>query len=163
MKQLFLIILISLSAFSEQITGFWKSYNEKTKQPEIMVAIYLYKDKYYGRIVAIYDKSGKIRETIYKPVDRTEGIIGHPYYCGLELIYDLKNKGNVYKGKILDPEKGNLYNAEVWRKEENLIVRGKLLFFGRNLTWRPVKEEEFSFMFPKPDVTQFVPVIPKTL
>ena len=40
-------------------------------------------------------------------------------------------------GKILDPKKGRVYSCEMWRKDENLIVRGKIAFLGRNQTWVP--------------------------
>jgi uncharacterized protein (DUF2147 family) len=155
-------LLISTAVFCQDITGFWKSYNEKTLKPEIMVAIYPYQGKYYGRIVGIYNKKGEIKETLTERKNRAPGIVGEPFYCGLDLIYDLKNKGSTFNGKIVDPEKGNVYSAELWRDKEDLIVRGKLFIFGKNLTWYPAKEEDFSEFFPKPNVSQFVPVIPKT-
>lgn len=35
--------------------------------------------------------------------------------------------------------KGKVYGCEIWRDGENLIVRGKIAFFGRNQTWIPNK------------------------
>jgi len=99
-------------------------------------------------------------ETIEAPQDRAPGVIGKPFYCGLDLIWDLK-KGKHCKGKIIDPKKGNIYRAELWVEDGNLIVRGKLLCFGRNQTWVPAATEDLPPHFKLPDVTKFVPVIPE--
>ncbi len=155
------LILLALPIFSQDITGFWKSYNEKTQKPQIMVAVYPYEGKYYGRIVAIYNKKGEIEETIYKPNSKAPGIVGNPFYCGLDMIYNLKNKQSIYYGKIVDPEKGNVYSAELRKDNQDLIVRGKLFVFGKNMTWLPAIESEFSDAFPKPDIKHFIPMIPK--
>lgn len=159
----FLLIVFSLPLFASDpnIVGFWKTYNEKTKKPQIVVGIYSHEGKYYGRIVGIYDQDGNIGETLTNAKDRAPGVVGNPFYCGLDFIYNLKTSGTVFKGKIVDPKKGNVYNAEIWREKEKLIVRGKLLIFGRNQTWFAFDEGEFNANFPKPDLSSFSPVIPK--
>ena len=55
--------------------------------------------------------------------------------------------------KILDPKKGKVYGCAMWRDGENLIVRGKIAFLGRNQTWLP--DETMK------DTTPFVPHKPK--
>jgi len=147
---------------AQAITGFWTTVNETTKKPESIVAIYEYQGKDYGRIIGTYDTTGHIIDTIYNPLDRAPGIAGCPYYSGLDFIYNLKKSGSRYKGKIVDPEKGRVYNAELWTEKNQLVVRGKILFFGRSQYWLPFPEQLFTKNFPKPDVTQFVPTIPET-
>ena len=153
-----LLLISTLRA--ESIQGFWKSIDEKTGKPQCLVAIYEYHNKYYGRIIGTYNKHGVMNETIDAPEDRAPGIVGHPFYCGLDLIWDLE-KGRKCKGKIVDPKKGNIYRAELWVEEGNLIVRGKLLCFGRNQTWLPATSADFPATFKQPDVNEFIPVIPK--
>jgi len=142
------------------IDGFWKSVNETTGKPQCLVAIYEYEEEHYGRIIGLYDKDGALIETIYNPKGRAPGIVGTPFYCGMDLIWSLNDAGSKFKGKIIDPEKGNIYNAELWTEENDLIVRGKLLFFGRNQRWRAMKSQDFPKEFRIPDVKKFVPVIP---
>jgi uncharacterized protein (DUF2147 family) len=160
MKKTLLFCLLSFFLLADNIVGFWKSYDEKTNKPQLVVAVYPYQGMFYGKIIGIYDAKGQIAETLDHPKGRAKGLEGHPFYCGLDFVYNLKRSGSSFKGKIVDPEKGNVYNAEVWRKNQDLIVRGKLLFFGRNLTWYPFKDEEFNKTFPKPDTTLFKPKIP---
>ena len=161
MKQFFLTFLLLASNLfcAEDIAGFWKTVNEDG-EAQCIIAIYPYKSMYYGRIVATFNPEGKIDDSIYHPVKRAPGIVGDPYYSGLDIIYDLKDDGNRFKGKIVDPEKGNVYKAELWIDDGNLIVRGKLLIFGRSQTWYPVTK--FPADFKEPDTNKFVPEIPET-
>lgn len=148
---------------AQDITGFWKTVDEKTGKAQSMVAVYEYHGKYYGRIIGTFDDSGKMVETIYNPKGRAPGIQGNPYYCGMDIIWNLRKRedSDRYKGKIVDPEKGNIYKAEVWVEKGKLIVRGEVLFFGRNQTWPPAVNSDFPTHFIKPNLKTLVPVIPK--
>lgn len=158
---LFCMLVLCSAVLAQDITGFWKSVNEKTGKPQCMVAIYEHDNTYYGRIVSTYDDEGNIEDTLETPNSRAPGIIGTPYYCGIDLIWGLDKRGEKYKGRIVDPKKGNIYRAELWVENGNLIVRGKLLCFGRNQTWVPASSSDFHDDFKKPDVATFVPVIPE--
>jgi uncharacterized protein (DUF2147 family) len=167
MKKFVLACLLNTLAVSSllaggSITGFWKQINEKSGVAESVIAIYEHQGKYYGRIIGTYDEKGYITDSIYKPVDRAPGVIGNPYYSGMDIIWGLENKGSKFvDGEIIDPEKGRIYGAELWNDNGKLIVRGKILFLGRNQTWLPFSESEFDNQFRKPDLKSFVPSIPK--
>ncbi|HSX25999.1 MAG TPA: DUF2147 domain-containing protein [Chlamydiales bacterium] len=163
MKRIFLnlCLWISCAGFAEGIQGFWKTINEEGVAQSI-IAIYPYQGLYYGRIIATFDENVKIKDSIYHPVERAPGVVGNPYYSGLDIIWYLEDRGIKYKGKILDPQKGNVYNAELWIENGNLIVRGKLLMFGRNQEWLPVANSDFPKDFKVPDLNTFVPTIPQT-
>ncbi|MGE5195811.1 MAG: DUF2147 domain-containing protein [Anaerolineae bacterium] len=158
---LFCILTLCTTLIAEDIAGFWKSINDKSGKPESIIAIYKYQDKYYGRIIGTFDDAGKMDDSIYNPKGRAPGVKGNPFYCGMDIIWDLHHKGSKYKGKILDPQKGNVYNAQLWVKNGNLIVRGEILFFGRNETWPPAVDSDFPRGFKKPDVAKFDPLIPE--
>ena len=146
---------------ADEIAGFWKSINDETGKAQCIVAIYEYGGKFYGRIIGTFDENQKMTETIYSPKERAPGVVGHPFYCGLDIIWDLIDNGVSYKGKILDPQKGNVYNSELWIENGNLVVRGKLLFLGRNQQWVPALSSDFPKEFKKPSIDSFVPVIPQ--
>lgn len=155
------LLFLCKGGFADDIEGFWQILNQRTGLPRCIVAIYGYEDKFYGRIIATYDASGIMNDTIYNPIQRAPGVMGNPFYAGLDLLWNLRGRGVRYKGKIIDPEKGNIYNAEVWRDGDNLVARGELLVFGKNQTWVPVPESEFTANFKKPDTKEFVPVVPR--
>jgi uncharacterized protein (DUF2147 family) len=165
MKKTFFFSIVYFFAFTtllaaQDIVGFWKSVDEKTGKPQSIVAIYKYQGKYYGRLIATLDDNGKIDETLASPKTRAPAVKGNPYYVGLDFIWDLEPKGDKFAdGHILDPEEGKIYDAEMWKKGEDLIVRGEIWFFGRNQTWPPALDTDFQG-FQKPNLTTMVPKIP---
>ena len=160
--QLFLLSFTSVIFAAQSAVGFWETINEDTHKPQSIIAIYKYQNMYYGRIIATFGTNGKIKESIYDPQGRAPGVVGNPYYCGLDIIYNLSLQGKNYAGgKIMDPEQGKIYKVLMWLEGGNLVVRGKLLMFGRNQTWIPAKDADFPKGFKKPDLTTMVPNIPK--
>ena len=147
---------------SDNISGFWKMTNDDSGVAKGIVAIYEYDGLYYGRIIGTYDEKGKMTDTIYTPKEKAPGVIGEPFYCGLDFIWGLVDAGVKFKGKILDPEHGKIYNSECWINEDgNLIVRGKLFVFGQNFTWPPALAVDFPKDFKVPDLAEFVPEVPE--
>lgn len=159
---LFLLLVNAAALVAQDVVGFWKTIDDKTGRPESIIAIYDYNGKVFGRIVATYNEQGKIDDTIYNPKDRAPGVIGNPFYAGLDIIWNLQKNGSKYsKGHIMDPEKGRVYDAEMWREGRHLIVRGEIFFFGRNQAWDPALESDFPHGFKKPDLNTLVPSIPR--
>lgn len=156
------LLLCSFPLVAQDIVGFWKSVDEDTHKAQSIVAIYPYQGKYYGRIVATFGNDGKVGETYLAPKERAPGVEGNPYYAGMDIIWDIKKKDDMYTdGKIIDPEKGKIYDAELWIEGNNLIVRGEIAIFGRNQTWPPAQESDFPPGFKKPDLSKLVPIIPE--
>jgi uncharacterized protein (DUF2147 family) len=143
-----------------EICCLWNTLDKNTGKPRSLFIVYEYEGKYYGRIIAIYNKEGVIKETMYHPTERAPGVADHPFYCGLDILWNLTQEGNRYKGKIMDPEEGKIYNAEVWRSGHDLIVRGKLLFFGRNETWKETSFSQLPKEFKQSDLEKLKPKIP---
>lgn len=172
MKKMLLLTLCYLFNFTtslvaaQDIVGFWKTVDEKTGKAQSVVAVYEYQGKYYGRLIGTYDDNDptRMKDTMYDPKERAPGVKANPFYCGMDIIWNLEPNGQRFtNGKILDPERGKIYDAELWTKDGNLIVRGKIFFFGRNQTWPPALDNDFPAGFKKPDLTQFVPTIPQVL
>lgn len=147
MKKIFFAILMmaNVAKADTNITGFWTTIDDETKTAKSVVQIYEYQGKYYGRVVELL-----------KNKQATAKLPNNPRVMGMDIIWDLEQKGDKYKGgEILDPTKGTVYGCEIWRDKENLIVRGKIAFLGRNQTWLPNKD------FKPVDEKQLVPNKPK--
>lgn len=125
----FMLISSVTLAFADGVFGFWTTIDDETKEPKSVVQIYEYKGKVYGRVV-----------DVLKNKNAPAKIPGSPKIIGLDIIWDLEKDGDEYNdGEILDPQKGKVYGCAIWREGENLVVRGKIAFFGRNQTWIPNK------------------------
>jgi hypothetical protein len=164
MRIVICLVLIWTTAFAEDIKGFWKSLDDSGK-PDCMIAIYEHENVRYGRIIGTY-ADGVMNDTIYHPVGRAEGVVGDPYFAGLDLLWNLVPNDDSYKGKVIDPQKGGVYDARLWVEDGKLILRGQmtLLFItvGRNKEWFPVVSSDFPKGFIVPDTSKFIPVIPES-
>lgn len=169
------ILFFSLFSFSTShalsessgIEGLWKGMDQNSERVQCLVAVYKYQDKYYGKMIATYDKNGNVEDTILEQKEKTEGVVGNPPYCGLDFIYNVatgeENLGEKtrYKGKIVDPKRGKVYTAELWRQSEELVVRGELWIFGKNIYWPRATEKDLPKGFTMNDIKKFVPIVPK--
>ena len=106
--------------------------------------------------ILAYENYGKLDKMDEQPSteDNLAFILGKATEDGRDVpvLYNASIKG----GKILDPKKGKVYSCEMWRKGENLIVRGKIAFIGRNQTWLPCKDDEVT-----KESKPLVPAIPR--
>lgn len=159
MKYLAVLLFAAINLLGDSIEGFYNTSQTEGKGYAI-VAVYEYNNLYFGRIVATFDSQGKSKDTIYAPKERAQGVTGNPFYCGLDIIWNLRNLGIKFKGKILDPLHGHVYNTDVWSEGNDLVVRGKFMVFGQNQTWRRALDSDFPKDFKLPDLRSFVPSIP---
>jgi uncharacterized protein (DUF2147 family) len=141
-----MVLFASWTAMADRFVGFWTTVDDESKEKKSVVQVYSHEGKYYGRVVKLF-----------KNQDAAAKLPGSPKICGLDIIWDMKKDGDTLEGgKILDPKKGKVYSCEMWRKGENLIVRGKIAFIGRNQTWLPCKDDEVT-----KESKPLVPAIPR--
>ena len=159
-SSLIFIMIFSFVYAADDIGGFWKSLDDDG-QPQCVFGIYEHEGIYYGRIIGTYNEEGQMADTIYKPSGRAAGIPGNPHTCGLDIVYDLQDSGPHFTGKILDPSKGKIYNCEMWRENDYLVLRGKLFIFGKNIKWYPTTQSDFPKNFKMPDMKKFAPAVPQ--
>lgn len=128
---------------NDKITGYWTTVDDETGDKKSVVQIYEHNGQYFGRVVDLF----KNKEAVAK-------LPQNPKILGLDIIWNLSKDGNKYTGgNILDPQKGKVYGCEIWREDNNLIVRGKIAFLGRNQTW--LKNTDF-----KSEDSNLIPNIP---
>ncbi len=162
---LFLVQAVFVQA-ADNILGLYKQMDDKSGKPETIVLLYSYQGKIFGRMMASYDETtGAIKDTIYEQKSKAEKLEGDPAYCGMDYLYNLEDKGKEYRGEIIDPRDGKVYDCRIWRDSNKLIVRGQLKTFGfllgRNQTWLAASATDLPADFVMPDPATFVPVIPK--
>lgn len=121
---------LSLSAMAEGVIGFWKTIDDETNEPKSIVQVYENGGKVYGRVVELLQSPGAKAK-----------LPGSPDIKGLDIIWDLKKDGDKYKGgEVLDPQKGKVYDAQMWVEGGKLILRGSLFGIGRKQVWLPAKD-----------------------
>ena len=144
MKKIFLALVMSLLSVSgwanDEVLGYWKTIDDETGEAKSIVRVYEYQGQVYGRVVKV----------LTNPEAKAK-LPDEPLIEGLDIIWNLKLDGSKYTGgEILDPKKGKVYGCAMWRDGDNLIVRGKIAFLGRNQIW-----------LPSPDLKESSPFVPK--
>jgi len=140
MRKIFLALLIILaySINAQDVTGRWKTIDDKTGKPKSIIEIYKDGDSYYGKIVEVISEENK------DGICRTcESKYKNKNIIGLVILKDLKKDGDEYgDGEILDPKTGKIYSVYIKLVEpDKLKVRGYIGFslLGRTQYWYRVK------------------------
>ncbi|MDR1338326.1 MAG: DUF2147 domain-containing protein [Rickettsiales bacterium] len=151
--------------------GFYQTIDDETSQPKSIVAVYEYSSgddvQVGGRIVALYDETGKISETLSNPVRVADKVSGSPKMVGLDIIWGMEwdADDNEYEdGKIMDPKKGSVYSSVMWADKKDASkfnVRGKIGPFGRTQTWNVMQASDLPADLQKLDMSKWTPVVVK--
>ena len=162
-----MLALGSVAAWAaDDILGLWKIIDDKTNKPTAYVLLYMNSGKLYGRMMATISKeTGLVDDTIFTKTKKADALAGDPPNCGLDFVYEMQEKGNDWKGSIIDPADGKAYDCTIKREGTKLVVRGSLKgtggLLGRNQTWHLSSIKDLPAGFVLPDSKAFVPVIPK--
>ena len=132
-----IIFIITLCFYSilnaQSIVGEWETYDDETGSKTSVVEIYKEEDKYFGKIVNLYE------DPIDSVCEECKGKNKDKPVIGLIIIENLKVDEDEYNsGTILDPKNGKTYKCQLELIEKNkLKLRGYIGFslFGRTQYW----------------------------
>ena len=135
-----LLLLSTWALAADSVVGFWKTIDDETHEAKSIVQLYEHQGKLYGRVVDLLkDKQAKA------------ALPGSPDILGLDIIWDLTKKGDKYRGgEVLDPQKGRVYDCQIWLEGDKLILRGSLFGIGRKQVWLPAKDFKGAAPSPTP-------------
>ncbi|CAM3442397.1 DUF2147 domain-containing protein [Flavobacterium longum] len=132
-------LLMTSAAFAQKssIVGRWKTIDDETGKAVSIVEIYESKGKIFGRVAELLNPSDRT-----KTCSKCDGSDKDKPIMGLVVIKGLLRDDNAYKGKILDPKHGRIYECIVkLENKDKLKVRGYvgISLFGRTQYWHRVK------------------------
>jgi len=126
--------IVEAAKKKDPIVGRYKTIDDKTKKAASIVEISVRNGKVYGKIVKVYGEAAGAR------CEKCTGSKKNKPLKGLEILWGMKNKGDVYSGgTILDPANGKTYTCKIWIEGSKLKVRGYIAFFYRTQYWHRVK------------------------
>lgn len=132
---LFLFFLINLPA-TAQITGLWKSIDDRTNELKSVVEIVEKGGVISGKVVQIFPKPGEEPNPLCQKCPKDDSRYRKPI-LGMEIIQSLQKSGNEYiGGTVLDPEEGKVYRCKIWLEGNTLKLRGYVGPFFRTQTWQ---------------------------
>ncbi len=138
MKNIAMLMLVFFAfakAYSQDVTGKWKTIDDNTGEVKSHVEVYKQGNAYYGKVLKVLAKDAPASPKCVA----CEGKLKDQPIEGMVIIKDLKKQGKMYKdGTVIDPENGKSYDCKIWLNEDNpdvLMVRGYVLFLYRTQTW----------------------------
>jgi len=144
-SSLMLLSFLSLGAFAQRsatdITGKWKTIDDKTGKAKSIVQIYEQGGKAYGKVIEILNPDrkdavcDKCADSDSRKNQRIDGMI---IMMGLEKCDDDWDDGT-----ILDPDNGKVYDCKMWVGDDGkLQVRGYIgwSLIGRTQVWLPMPD-----------------------
>ena len=89
----------------------------------------------YGRMMATINlDTGLVDDTIATKTFKTDALAGDPPNCGLDFVYELQARSKDYKGSIIDPGDGKVYEGANWTR---LVYAGDGLFSSEEDVYNP--------------------------
>ena len=142
MKSIFLTLALVLSAtltgMAQDVTGKWKTIDDKSGEAKSIVEIFKKNGKVYGKVIEILDPTKRAATCRNCP----ENLNGKPI-LGMVIMNDLEKDGDEYSGgTVLDPDNGKVYKCLIALEGPNkLKVRGYIgiSLIGRSQYWERVE------------------------
>lgn len=136
---LFSLCLSSFS-FAASPLGIWKTIDDSSGEAKSYVTIFEENGKLSGKVTQILDPAKQ--DSI---CDQCKGDLKGQKVQGMTILWDMEKQGSTYDdGKIVDPESGKVYSAnlKVLEDGKKLEVRGYIGFslIGRSQTWERVED-----------------------
>jgi uncharacterized protein (DUF2147 family) len=141
---LFAVILLFFTVLSAQKlspVGAWKTIDDVTGKPKSIVRLWTEDGILYGKVEKLFRAPDEEQNPV---CDKCKGDKKNKPIIGLTILWDMKQKGDVWKsGKILDPKNGKIYGCKMQLLDNGnkLKVRGFLGIsaFGRSQVWERVE------------------------
>jgi uncharacterized protein (DUF2147 family) len=133
------ILLSSVCAYGDTVSpvGRWTAFDEETGRAEAIIEIKRQGPALYGWIDEIL---GKRRDAESARCTQCVGKLKNAPMLGLKIIQNMRRQGDEWRGHIMDPQSGKVYNATLSLADEgqSLDVRGYIgvPLFGRTQTWQ---------------------------
>lgn len=136
MRKLFLLfacVFATMASAQSAFLGEWVTIDDESGQKKSVVNIYKGSNGlYYGKITTLFKNPKSV-------CTACTGNLHNKPIVGLVIVQDMKYKdGELYGGKILDPNNGKFYYAKMSIKNGKLVLRGSLDkagLLGRSQTW----------------------------
>lgn len=122
MKRVLIIVafLVSITSYGQEpIYGVWQAIDEDDGTTHSLIEVFEEDGKVHGKVINLKEELEDFTCSKCPGEKRGKPVLG------LEIIWDMKKNGDVWKGgRVLDPEEGKKYKCRMKVKGDVLEVRG---------------------------------------
>lgn len=130
-------VLVSTLSLNAQVTGMWKTIDDRDGSEKSVIEIYEANGKLNGRVIKL------LTGATYTTCEKCDGDLKNKPLVGMTIIYDLnKTATGGEGGTVLDPNNGKTYSCYVeLENPDKLKLRGYIGFpaLGRTQYWYRVQ------------------------
>jgi len=134
---LIIILIISSSSLHAQVTGMWKTIDDRDGSEKSVIEIYEQDGKLHGKVVRL------LKGSTYTTCENCQGDLKDKPLVGMTILHDLtKTETGGIDGNVLDPNNGKTYSCYVeLENPDKLKLRGYfgIPALGRTQYWYRVK------------------------
>ena len=131
------VLLVSFPVLQGQVTGLWKTIDDRDGSEKSIIEIFEKDEKLYGKVVQF------LAGATYTHCDRCPGELKGKPLIGMIIIRDLtKTPNGGVNGKVMDPNNGKTYSCFIeLENPDKLKLRGYIGMpaLGRTQFWYRVK------------------------
>ncbi len=131
-----IVLTMMTSHIFGQVTGIWRTIDDKTGEPKSHVEIYEKNGAYFGRVVKL------LPAATTRTCDGCPGDMDGKSLLEVDIIQNMKKTGDYYSGgTIIDPAGGKEYRCKLTVEGNKLYVRGYIgiPLLGRTQTWERIE------------------------
>ena len=121
------------------ITGYWKTIDDRTHQPKAILEIYSENNLFYGKVVGGYPVNGV---TPHATCPKCPAPFTNQPVTGMRILWDMTYNAqnqDYQGGQILDPEGGHIYQALITPSADGKTLQARgyigIPLLGRTQTW----------------------------
>ncbi|MFZ1676066.1 MAG: DUF2147 domain-containing protein [Saprospiraceae bacterium] len=131
------LVLISTHGSKAQVTGLWKTIDDRDGSEKSVIEIYEQDGKLHGRVIKL------LKGATYTTCENCRGDLKDKALVGMTIIHDLiKTPTGGIDGTVMDPNNGKTYSCLIeLESPDKLRLRGYIGFpaFGRTQYWYRVQ------------------------
>ncbi|MBK9983501.1 MAG: DUF2147 domain-containing protein [Saprospiraceae bacterium] len=132
-----LLVLISSHGLKAQVTGLWKTIDDRDGSEKSVIEIYEQDGKLHGKVIKL------LKGSTYTTCENCHGDLKDKALVGMTIIHDLtKTATGGIDGTVMDPNNGKTYSCLIeLESPDKLRLRGYigLPAFGRTQYWYRVQ------------------------
>ena len=131
------VMIISISSLLSQVTGMWKTIDDRNGSEKSIMEIFEQGGKLHGRIIKL------LSEATFTSCDKCPGDLKDKPLVGMVIIHDLtQTETGGTGGSVMDPKNGRTYSLYVeLESPDKLKLRGYIGIpaLGRTQYWYRIK------------------------
>ena len=141
-----LVLVITFTCLQAQVTGFWKTIDDRSGSEKSVIEIFEQNGKLHGKVIKL------LQGATYTTCEKCEGELKDKPLVGMVIIHDLTmTETGGTDGSVMDPNSGKTYDLYIeLQNPDKLKLRGYIgiPILGRTQYWYRLSNDQITNLIP---------------